>query len=201
VSDGAVQPFLYADTSTVGSVDAALNDSAHGAQRESMAWERGRQEGAAEARTHFEKELATCKAVLLEALQAFAREREAFYEKVEGEVVTLALSIARKILHRETQVDPLLLLGMVRVALEKIEASTKVMLRVHPQRAAEWREYFGRSIDVRDIPEIVDDPGLMPDRCILETQLGTTELGWEVQFKEIEQGLLDLLAERPKALP
>jgi flagellar biosynthesis/type III secretory pathway protein FliH len=75
------------------------------------------------------------------------------------------------------------------------------MLRVHPQRAAEWREYFGRSIDVRDIPEIVDDPGLMPDRCILETQLGTTELGWEVQFKEIEQGLLDLLAERPKALP
>ena len=44
----------------------------------------------------------------------------------------LALAIARKILHREAQVDPLLLAGMVRVALEKIESHTKVSVRVHP---------------------------------------------------------------------
>ena len=33
--------------------------------------------------------------------------------------------------------------------------------------------------------------------CILETELGTTELGLEAQLKEIEQGFFDLLAQRP----
>ena len=47
----------------------------------------------------------------------------------------LALSIARKILHREAQLDPLLLAGIVRVALEKIDGATEVVLRVHPQKS------------------------------------------------------------------
>jgi hypothetical protein len=33
----------------------------------------------------------------------------------------------------------------------------------------------------------------------LQTGLGTTELGLEVQLKEIEKGLMDLMARRPEA--
>jgi sulfur carrier protein ThiS len=46
-------------------------------------------------------------------------------------------------------------------------------------------------------PEVVDDPSLPLERCVLETSLGQTELGVEPQLKEIERGLLDLLAKRP----
>ena len=46
-------------------------------------------------------------------------------------------------------------------------------------------------------PELVGDPDLEPSRCILETELGATEIGLETQLKEIEQGFLDLLAQRP----
>ena len=49
-------------------------------------------------------------------------------------------------------------------------------------------------MDVESAPEVVEDPAVEPDRCILQTELGTTELGTEIQLKEIEQGLLDLLA-------
>ena len=56
----------------------------------------------------------------------FTRDRASYFQKVEGEVVQLALGIARKILHREAQLDPLLLAGIVRVALEKIDGATGV---------------------------------------------------------------------------
>jgi flagellar assembly protein FliH len=40
---------------------------------------------------------------------------------------------------------------------------------------------------------------LEANNCILETDLGTTELGIETQLKEIEKGFFDLLAQRPEA--
>jgi hypothetical protein len=33
---------------------------------------------------------------------------------------------------------------------------------------------------------------------VISTQLGTTEIGIESQLKEIEQGLFDLMAQRPE---
>ena len=167
--------------------------------RERAARELGRREGEAETRAAVEAELLKIRQALAEMLTAFARERESFYHKVEPEIVNLALNIAHKILHREAQIDPLLLAGLVRVALEAIEFSTQVTVRVHPHWLVRWREYFNQHIDPGDMPEIVEDPTLDESRCIMQTHLGKTELGWEVQLKEIEQGLLDLLAQRPTA--
>ena len=42
------------------------------------------------------------------------------------------------------------------------------------------------------------DATLGPGHCILETELGSTDLTLESQLKEIEQGFFDLLAQRPK---
>jgi flagellar assembly protein FliH len=112
--------------------------------------------------------------------------------------VQLALSIARKVLHREAQVDPLLLMGIVRVALERIEGATGVVLAVHPEQAADWRRYLASCIDPGDLPEIAEDPAMAAEQCELRTSLGTARLGLEVQLKEIEQGLTDLQAARPQ---
>jgi flagellar assembly protein FliH len=116
---------------------------------------------------------------------------------VENEVVQLALSIARKVLHREAQIDPLLLAGMVRIALEKMESATQVVVRVHPRQVSEFRGYFAQHMGLQNVPEVLEDPAVAADQCVLQTALGTTELGVELQLKEIEQGLFDLLAKRP----
>jgi flagellar assembly protein FliH len=165
---------------------------------ETRARELGRQEGLAEARKSYAEQLAMERGNLAEALAHFTRDRAAYYQKVEAEVVQLALSIARKILHREAQVDPLLLAGIARVALEKIEGATGVVLLVHPQQASDWRRYLAVHLEPGDLPEIIEDPALEPERCVLQTSMGTAELGIEVQLKEIEQGLTDLLAARPR---
>ncbi len=132
-------------------------------------------------------------------LSQFTRDRAAYFQKVEAEVVQLALNIARKILHREAQVDPLLLAGIVRVALEKIDGATGVVLRINPQNGAEWRRYLSTRLEPPDVPEIIEDPAQPVDSCALETSMGTARIGLDVQFKEIEQGLMDLLAVHPGA--
>jgi len=166
-----------------------------------QARELGRQQGERESRAKFEEQLARQQAAVAKALTDFARERAAYYQKIEGEAVQLALSIARKVLHREAQVDPLLLMGMVRVAMERIEGATGVALAVHPQQAAGWRDYLAANMDAGAVPEIVEDPAMALEQCELRTSMGTSGLGLEVQLKEIEQGLTDLLAARPQAKP
>ncbi len=146
----------------------------------------------------FEERLTRERSTLASALAQFTRDRAAYFQKVEGEVVQLALSIARKILHREAQLDPLLLAGIARVALEKIDGATGVVLRIHPRDAADWRRYLTTQLEAADLPEIVEDPAQSPESCTLETSMGTAAIGLEVQFKEIEQGLMDLLGARPE---
>jgi flagellar assembly protein FliH len=181
-----------------GKIDSGAADTA---AREARAQAQGREQGQEESRKIFEEHLARERASIAAALAQFTRDRGAYFEKVEGEVVQLALSIARKILHREAQLDPLLLAGIVRVALEKIDGATGVTLRLNPQNAADWRRYLSTNLDPSDMPQVVEDASQPPDRCILETSMGTALVGLDVQLKEIEQGLMDLLAARPGATP
>ena len=132
------------------------------------------------------------------ALKQFAAEREDYYHSVEGHVVKLALAIARKILHREAQIDPLLLSGAVRVALEKVSSATLVRLYVHPDQVQTWKEFLARQSDISRKPEILGDPAVVEGQCRVESSIGTADLSLESQITEIERGFFDLLAQRPE---
>ncbi len=198
-------PFFYVEAApgaaqapglvSVASMSGGALDQAN---REEALRQAARAEGAASARAAYEEHLARVRDGVRVALAEFAKERTAYYQQVEAEVVQLALAIARKILHREAQVDPLMLAGVVRVALDQIESNTKVVVRVHPEQAGDARSYLQHTMGAQSVPEVVDDPTVELDRCVLQTELGTAELGIEPQMKEIEQGLLDLLAKRPR---
>jgi flagellar assembly protein FliH len=198
----AMTPFRYDPVSQPRArAGFPSTDPAAEAAREDQARDQGRQEGLAEARKSLQEQLARERAGIAGALAQFTRDRAAYFAKIEGEVVQLALSIARRILHREAQVDPLLLAGIVRVALEKIEGATGVTLRVHPQNAPDWQRYLSTNLEPADLPQIVEDSLLPLDQCTLETSMGTAAIGLELQLKEIEQGLMDLLAARPGTRP
>jgi flagellar assembly protein FliH len=197
------EPFRYNE------IDAALGTHADQGRRAAMqaqalvkreeeAREAGRKEGEDRVRALCDRQLERARESVQLALEAFAAERAAYFRQVEAEVVQLALSIARKILHREAQVDPLLLAGVVRVALDQIEAKTTIKLRIHPLQSADCRSFLSHHMDPERMPEIIEDPAIEMDRCVLQTELGTAELGIEDQLKEIEQGLLDLMARKPR---
>jgi flagellar assembly protein FliH len=166
--------------------------------REARARQQGREEGEAKARAEYEQRLSAERAPLAKAVRDFVGERATYFNRVEAEVVGLALAIARKILHREAQLDPLLLAGVVRVGLDKVAAGTHVRLRVHPDQIQGWQQFFAQQPDLQSVPELMGDGSLGLGQCRLETELGSTDLTLEAQLKEIEQGFFDLLAQRPK---
>jgi len=152
----------------------------------------GFQQGVAQANSAAAKAISQERQAVQQALRDFAAQQKDYFRRIESEAVRLALSIARKVLHREAQMDPLLLAGVVRVALDRMQAGTRVALRVSPTSASSWRENLAGSLSV----EVVPDGAFQDSQCVLETTAGTTEISLDAQLSEIESGFFDLLQEK-----
>jgi flagellar assembly protein FliH len=160
-----------------------------------------REQGRSEERQLFEQTLAAerrrLQAQMLQSLEEFRIERQRYFHHVEAEVVRLSLAIAARVLHRETHLDPMLLAGAVRVALDKLANSSSVVMRVAPAEVPKWQQFFRTAGNSRIQPGVLEDPSLAAGECLLVTELGTIELGVRAQLEEIEKGFYDLLDRRP----
>ena len=167
---------------------------------------RGRQEG---HQAEHEAQAAATAAVeqrrsrqAAELIEGFSQERERYLLAVEHEVVKLALAVAARILRREAQMDPLLLTGAVRVALGQLSGSTQVRLRVPPAELGLWTESIALVPNLSMKPSVVAGEGMRLGDCMIETELGSVDLGIRAQLGEIERGFFDRaggsIAENPK---
>jgi flagellar assembly protein FliH len=205
VSDtGNISPEPHAVTTLrekLQETEARLAEALHNhehwmADAEERALNRGREQVLLETK----EEISRVGSLLLTALEGFCEERDKYFGQVEQEVVRLALGIAARILHRESQIDPLLLAGAVRVALGQLADNTGVTLRVPATDHAMWEETLRLMPNLPLRPSVVGDPDVGPEMCILETRLGSVDLGVRAQLAEIERGFFDLLEQRPRAL-
>ncbi|MGB7189316.1 MAG: FliH/SctL family protein [Acidobacteriaceae bacterium] len=160
------------------------------------AHEQAREEGRAMASGEYAARNQAAAQALTEALTEFAAARDRYLAQVEREVVRLALAIAARVLHREALMDPLLLAGAVRVALGQLAENTEVRLKVPSTEQAMWEEMLRLMPNLPLRPELVADPRLKTGECLLETQLGSVDLGVKSQLAEIERGFFDLLDQR-----
>ena len=163
--------------------------------------ERGRQEGrAAEREVHGAagaEERAQRAEQLRNLMESFAAQRDTWLEKAEQEAARLALAVAARILRREAQMDPLLLLGAVRVALGQLASSTAAQLHVPTRDAGLWREAIALLPSRALKPEVIAVDEMRLGDCALETDLGSADLGVRAQLGEIESGFFD----RPRSAP
>jgi flagellar assembly protein FliH len=155
----------------------------------------GIEEGKQRATAQLEEELSRERKRIADVVLEFQGQCRSYYSKVEIELVHLALAIAAKILHRESQVDRLVVAGLVKVVVERLQQKTKVVVRVRPEDTERWRHYF---CDISNL-QVVEDPALGVNACLLETEIGVADLGLDAQLKEIEQGFFDLMAQRPES--
>jgi flagellar assembly protein FliH len=165
------------------------------AEEKRRAFEQGRQEGhKAEQETQSGSQAATQRERAQQAaklLESFTQERDQYMQKVEREVVKLALAVAARILRREAQMDPLLLTGAVRVALGQLSQSTQVRLRVPPAELALWTEAIALIPNLAVKPTVIAGEGMRLGDCMMETELGSVDLGIRSQLGEIERGFFD----------
>jgi type III secretion protein L len=153
------------------------------AQREreevlAKAREQGRQEGLAQASE-----------VLLRAKMQ-AGEMLANNEK---DVIALACKIAEKIIGRDIERQPELMMEMCATAIEQIRSARSMVLRVHPKtaqvlraRKPELMELIGRAVDLA----IREDQDVAPVGCIVQTEFGTIDAQLPTQFEMLQNVLL-----------
>jgi flagellar assembly protein FliH len=130
------------------------------------------------------------------ALDRFTEERKSYFSRVESDVVHLALAIAAKILHREAQVDPMLIAALVRVAVNKLHDGSSVTVRVSTSELERWTTFLANPLNGSTVL-VVEDTHLVAGECVLETDLGSANFSIDAQLKEVEHGFFDLLAQRP----
>jgi len=144
----------------------------------------GREEMSGEIRKERERLVAQAAALL----GSFSEARENCLHHLEQEAVGLALAIAARILRREAQTDPLLLIGAVRVALGQLASSTTVRLKVPAQDQAMWEESLALMPGLAIRPKVIGEAAMELGECRMETEIGSADLGLWAQLKAIEKG-------------
>jgi type III secretion protein L len=111
----------------------------------------------------------------------------------ERDVVALACKIAEKIIGRDVEREPSLLVGICARAIEELRNARAVVLRVHPRSAAvlrahkvELMERIGRTVDVA----LREDADVTPVGCIVQTELGTVDAQLSTQVEMLQNVLL-----------
>jgi flagellar assembly protein FliH len=135
-----------------------------------QAYDEGFARGQADGRQAAQQETEARLAQLGQVLDVLAAPLKELDERVEQELVTLALQAARLLVRRELKADPGLVLAAVREAMAALPAAARqVRVHLHPDDAQLVREHFKPSEDQHSW-RVVDDPSLARGGCRLVTE-------------------------------
>ena len=171
----------------VAQLEAAL------ASQVPKAREAGRQEGETAGRDQARSELQPVIERLTRSIADLSTLRSRIRHDSETDLVKLSLCIARRVLRRELTIDPDAVHGIVKAALDKVQAKDIRKIRVHP----EFQSTVRKHIEVNGVvspADIAADASLQPGDVVVETRLGDLDASIESQLKEIERGFADRLS-------
>jgi flagellar assembly protein FliH len=160
-----------------------------------QAYQQGLKDGEASAQKQAASRFEPVIARFAKTTEEIAGLKERFRRDAEEDVARLSIVIARRILHRELQVDPDALSGIVNAALAKVSAREVHRIRVNPADAPGVQ----RALEAVGLPsklEIISDGSLERGAAIFETARGNLDASVETQLVEIERGLADLVRGR-----
>lgn len=121
----------------------------------------------------------------------------------QNEILELSLKVSQKIIGRDLQRDPAVLLEICATAIENARSAKAMVLRVNPKDGAVLREkkprlleLIGRSVDVA----IRDDADVEVGGCIIQTEFGNIDAQLKTQYEMLRNVLMpdDAKKEGPK---
>jgi flagellar assembly protein FliH len=125
-----------------------------------------------------------------QSLEEVAGLREKLIKAAERDLVELSIEIARKLVHREIQIDEKIIATLVRVALEHLAVKNGIKVTVNPIDAQILQEELKDLLGDEGSIELCTDEELRRGDCLVESDYGSIDARISEQFKEIEEGLL-----------
>lgn len=126
---------------------------------------------------------------LTEIVESAAKQRSAALGRLEEDFLKLSLHIAEKIIKREVESVPHVLLPSIKAGLERLGSCEQVIIRVSPKnyQALKDASSFADVFNGRILWE--SDPALRDGDCVLETEYGAIDAGFEQRFAKLSTAL------------
>lgn len=119
----------------------------------------------------------------------------AYLEEAQSQVVELTLAVVRKVLAREQEENPFVVLPIVTAAVEKIKDQENIHIRVNPEEyetvllaRRDLQLLIGREEGLR----ITADHTVAVGGCLVETSAGTVDARLETQLEMVRRALKEV---------
>ena len=152
------------------------------------AFEAGRQAGEQKARA----EIVPVMERMSASIADLTGMRQELGRRAEKDVVQLSLLIARRVLHRELNVDTNALTALARVVFERLARAESYRVTVHPQFVSSIKAALSGRLSSRS--EIDADANSPPGTFLIRSEEGSIDASVDTQLEEIGRGLTDRLA-------
>ncbi len=129
------------------------------------------------------------------SIEDVATVKRRYLAESEEKVVRLAIAIARRLLHREIQVDPLALQGLLRAAIDKSELREVNRILLHADDLDALRPHLA-TLNLPPRIELASDRSLERGALVIESSSGSLDASLASQLDEVERGFIDLLGKR-----
>ncbi len=148
----------------------------------------GYQEGLAQAR----EDVLEVKNTIME----FAGAKQAVFDEVSPYILGISVDIAKKIIKRELEQDPSLILDNIQELLKRLsKEETKITLKVNPVQVSLIKSEVPELVSNAGLDAkvmVVPDEGIMEGGCMLTTTNGVIDATIETQLSVISEALKEI---------
>jgi flagellar assembly protein FliH len=127
----------------------------------------------------------------------------AFYRGAERQVVDLALQIAQKVVEHEVENIPELAVGVIRAALEEMDARTAVRVRVNPADEELLRRLWTQVVPPGIGPDHIElqaDERVQSGGAVIETTQGQVDTQLETKLAQLGNALWTFVTDSSSSL-
>ncbi|HRH41971.1 MAG TPA: FliH/SctL family protein [Pyrinomonadaceae bacterium] len=125
---------------------------------------------------------------LVETISEISNLANVITNRVEPQLIELALQIAKKIVGREVTIDREIALTLVKVSLGKLHTRSIAEVHLNPADFA-FVQTHQEKLNFRGSLELVEDKSISVGGCLVHTETGDIDARIESQFDEIAHGL------------
>jgi flagellar assembly protein FliH len=154
---------------------------------EREAYAAGYAKGQLAAERESSRQLEMLTARLAATIEEIGALRPAAMRRAERELVQLALSMAARIVRREIDIDPDLLLVIARVAVDRLGERAAAVVHLHP---ADHARLAPTQAEAPNSLDLVADENVPRGGCRIESAFGEIDAGIDAQIRELSRELI-----------
>lgn len=114
----------------------------------------------------------------------------------ERQIIDIAMAMVSKILAREVEENPMVILPIVTAALNKVRDQEQIEIRVHPEEynlLLQARKDLQMVVGREQALQIVADQTIAPGGCVIDTAYGSVDARIDTQFDTLRKALAEVI--------